>query len=111
MNAAARLISQSTVSRTWVLPVLLSKLDFSLIILMIALLMSSLSIVYVTNTNRGYQSTLQKSLEERDRLHMEWGQLLLEKSTWIMQARMEHIAGETLGMVAPDNNSLVIINK
>jgi cell division protein FtsL len=111
MNAAARFLSQSTVSRTWVFSILLSKAQVSLMTLMIAVLMSALSIVYVTNSTRSLNANLQQSLAERDQLHTDWGQLLLEKSTWIMQARVQHIASTKLDMVVPDNKSVVIVNE
>lgn len=109
MNAAARFLSQSTVSRTWVFSILLSKAQVSLMTLMVAVLMSALSIVYVTNSSRSLNASLQQTLTERDQLHTEWGQLLLEKSTWIMQARVQHIASTKLDMVVPDHKSVVII--
>lgn len=111
MNAAARFLSQSTVSRTWVISVLLSKAQFTLCILSVAVLMSALSIVYVTNASRSLNANYQQSLTERDHLHVQWGQLLLEKSTWIMQARVQKVAEDKLDMIVPDNKSVVIVNE
>jgi len=111
MNAAARLLSQSTVSRTWVVSVLLSKAQYSLFVLILGVLVSSLSIVYVTNVSRSLTATTQQAFAERDRLHVQWGQLLLEKSTWLMQARIQQVASDKLGMVVPDSKSVVIVNE
>ncbi len=110
MNAAARLFSQSTVSRTWLLSVLISKVQFGRYLLILAVLMSALSMVYVTNTTRSLNAGLQQTLAERDHLHIQWGQLLLEKSTWIMQARVQQVASDKLGMVVPEGKSLVIVD-
>lgn len=111
MNAAARFLSQSTVSRTWVISVLLSKAQFGLFTLIIAVLMSALSVVYVTNTTRSLNASVQQMLADRDHMHVQWGQLLLEKSTWIMQARVQQIASDKLDMVVPNSQSVVIINE
>ncbi|MHB1947519.1 MAG: cell division protein FtsL [Gammaproteobacteria bacterium] len=111
MNAAARFLSQSSVSRTWVISVLMSKAQLSTLTLLVAVLMSALSIVYVTNNTRSLNASLQQMQAERDRLHVQWGQLLLEKSTWIMQARIQQIASNKLGMVVPNSKSVVIVNE
>jgi len=111
MNAAARFLSLSTVSRTWVVSFILSKTQLSLVTLVIGVLVSSLSVVYVTNMSRSFNANVQQSLAERDHLHAQWGQLLLEKSTWIMQARIQQVASDKLGMVVPDSKSVVIINE
>lgn len=111
MNAAARFLSQSTVSRTWVFSVLLSKTQYTTLLLTLAVLVSSLSIIYVTNTTRMLNATIQQTLAERDQMHIQWGQLLLEKSTWMMQARIQQVASEKLGMVVPNSKSVIIINE
>lgn len=111
MNAAGRFLSQSTVSRTWVFSILLSRAQFSLFTLIVAVLMSALSLVYVTNSTRSLNAGLQQTLAERDHLHIQWGQLLLEKSTWTMQARIQQVASGKLGMQVPDNKTVVIINE
>lgn len=111
MNAAARFLSQSSVSRTWVISVLMAKAQLSTLTLLVAVLMSALSIVYVTNNTRSLNANLQQMQAERDHLHVQWGQLLLEKSTWIMQARIQQIASNKLGMVVPNSKSVVIVNE
>ncbi len=111
MNAAARFLSQSTVSRTWVISVLLSKIQFSTLILTAAVLVSSLSIIYVTNTTRTLNAGLQQIFTERDQIHVQWGQLLLEKSTWMTQARIQNVASKKLGMIVPNSSTVKIINE
>lgn len=111
MNAAGRYLSQSSVSRTWVVSVFLSKTQLSVCTLIAGVLMSALSIVYVTNCSRSLNAGLQQTLAERDRLHIQWGQLLLEKSTWMMQARIQQVASDKLGMMVPNNKSVVIVNE
>lgn len=111
MNAAARFISQSGASRTWVVSVVLSKIQYSSIVLIAAVLMSALSIIYVTNSARTVNADLQQALAERDQLHIQWGQLLLEKGTRTRQARIQQEASQQLDMVIPNSKSVVIVNE
>lgn len=111
MNAAARLLTQSHISRTWVISVLVSNIQFNRIVLILGVLISALSTIYVTNNTRSLHASLQQTVSERERLHIEWGQLLLEKSTWTVQSRVQNIAEEKLNMMVPDNKSIVIIKE
>lgn len=111
MNTSAQVLSKNPIAKTWVVSFLLSKTQFSVWLLSISVLISALSIVYVTNTTRTLTATIQQSLTERDRLYTEWGQLLLEKGTWTMQSRVEQVANDQLGMVIPDAKSVVIIDE
>ncbi len=112
MNAAARLLGQSSsLSRNWVVSVILSRVQFSTMILVSALLVSALSVVYVTNLSRSLNAGIQQTLTERNQLHIQWGQLLLEKSTWVTPARVQHVAEDQMGMVVPDSKSVVIVSE
>lgn len=111
MNAAARLVNQNVISRTYVTSILLNRSQCLLMALIIAVLTSSLCIIYATNTSRNLNAAIQQTLAEREQLHIQWGQLLLEKSTQVMQARVQTIAEHTLGMVTPDLKSVVMIKE
>ena len=111
MNAAARLLSKGSLSRSWVISVILARTQYASLLMMAAVLVSALSIVYVTNMTRSMNANIQQILAERNRLHIEWGQLLLEKGTWITPARVQHVAEEQMGMVLPDSKSVVIVNE
>lgn len=111
MNAAARLLNQGMLSRSWVMSLFLTKTQYALFACMLALLLSALSIVYVTNTTRGFNSAMQQMMADRDQMHIRWGQLLLEKSTWTTQARVQSVAEDKLSMVIPDSKSVVVINE
>ncbi len=111
MNAAARLLNQGALSRGWVASVFLTRAQFTLLALILGVLLSALSIVYVTNTSRSFNASLQQILAERDHLHIQWDQLLLEKSTWTVQARIQDVAESRLDMVIPDNKSVVVVNE
>lgn len=111
MNTAARFLSQSTISRTWIVSILLAKAQWSTFILIIAACISALSIVYVTNSTRCLNASLQQIVVEREQLHVKWSQLLLEKSTLITQSRVQQVASEKMDMIVPNNKSIVIINE
>jgi len=46
---------------------------------------------------------------ETNELHMEWGQYLLERSTWSAFDRVENIASNRLNMHVPEHEHIVIV--
>lgn len=111
MNAAGRLVHQSTVSRHLVLAHLLTRKQVTVMLLGLSVLLSAMSIIYVTHMTRILHASFQHNIVEQDRLHIERGQLLLERSTWMMQARIQQIAEKKLGMIIPDNKSVVVVRE
>ncbi len=111
MNAAARLVHQGVLSRHLVLAHLLTRRQISVLLLMLGILLSALSIIYVTHTTRILHASYQRNLLEQDQLHIQHSQLLLERSTWMMQSRIQQIAESKLAMIVPDNKSIVIIRE
>lgn len=111
MNAAARLVHQSTLSRHLLFTYLLTRRQMGLFVLALSILLSALSIIYVTHTARIVYTNYQHLLLEKDRLHVQQGQLLLERSTWMMQSRIQQAAENQLNMVFPDQKSVVIIHE
>jgi cell division protein FtsL len=111
MNAAARLLGQGSLSRGWVISVILAKTQFSLVTLITAVLVSALSIVYVTNVSSNLNANVQQTFAERNHLHVQWAQLLLEKSTRVTPARVQRVAESQMDMVVPDSKSVVIVNE
>lgn len=111
MNAAARFLNQGALSRSWVVSVILSRIQFPVLLLIVSVVVSALSVIYVANTSRTLTAGIQQTLSERDQLHVQWGQLLLEKSSWITQARVQNVAEGQLGMMLPDSKSVVIVSR
>jgi len=109
MNAAARLVHQHALSRHLVLTHLLSRRQIAVLTLILTVLLSALSIIYVTHITRVMYATYQRNLADQDRLHVERSQLLLEQSTWTTQSRVQQIAENKLQMVTPDHNSIVVV--
>ena len=98
MNAAARALEGSlSSSRNWVF----SSRTLGMLLLMMVLLASALSIVYVKALERNLFSELQGLQQTRDNLRTEWGQLLLEQNTWAAPVRIQNIAQQQLGMIVP----------
>lgn len=111
MNAAGRLVHQSSLSRHLVMTHFLSKRQLAVIAIALSVLLSALSVIYMTHLTRELHAAYQHSLVEQDRLHVEHGQLLLERSTWMMQAHIQQVAESKLDMVVPDHKTVVIIHE
>jgi cell division protein FtsL len=111
MNAAARLVHQGVLSRHLVLAHFLNRRQIAVLVLALGVLLSAVSIIYVTHVTRILHAAYQRNLSEQDHLHVQRGQLLLERSTWMMQARIQQIAENKLGMIIPDHKSVVIIHE
>lgn len=111
MNAAARLAHQNILSRYLVLTHLLSRTQIAAMVLSFTVIFSALGIVYVTHVSRMLYAHYQQNLIEQDHLQVQYGQLLLERSTWMMQTRIQHIAEHKLGMIIPEQKSVVIVHE
>jgi cell division protein FtsL len=111
MNTAARLFNQGVISRSWVVSVLLSRTHCMVMTLALAVLTSALGVIYVANASRSLNAAIQHGAFKSEQMHIQWGQLLLEKSTWVMQARVQRIAEHELNMALPNNKSVVIVNE
>lgn len=85
-----------------------SKRGVLLLILAAVTVLQALGIIYTKQTQRDLQAKLQANYAERDRLHNEWSQLLLEQGTWQANARVEKIAREQLGMVFPNKTEIIV---
>lgn len=111
MNAAARLVHQSGLFRHFLWAHFFTKRQIIVALLILGVLLSALSIIYVTHMTRALHATYQNYLVEQNRLHLQRGQLLLERGTWMMQARIQQVAEEKLGMVMPNYKSVMIVHE
>ena len=109
MNAAAKALAQGSISNGGIRSIVLSRHNFGLIFLVIAVLVSAFSVVYVKDLNRRLFVELQSLQQVRDALQVEWGQLLLEQNTWATQARVQHIAQQGLEMVVPESQAMMVV--
>jgi cell division protein FtsL len=77
--------------------------------LWVAVLGSSLGVVYAKQEARSRFNELQQLVKARDDLDIEWGQLQLEQSTWATHGRVERLAHDELHMVIPQASDLRIV--
>jgi len=77
--------------------------------LLLAVIASSIGIVYAQHQNRKLFVELQALSNERDAMETEWGQLQLEQSTLTTQGQVENAARKRLGMITPEPGKMVII--
>jgi cell division protein FtsL len=82
---------------------------FAVAALWIAVLVSSLGVISSKQQARNRFNDSQKLTKERDDLDIEWGQLLLEESTWATHGRVEQVARDDLGMSTPQAGDLRIV--
>lgn len=90
-------------------PYLLQQRFWTIGLLSLFLLSSAMGLVAVKHLNRYFHIQLQQLREQRDQLHTEWTQLLLEQSALASDMRVEQIARDDLGMVFPEPQKTVII--
>ncbi|MDB6096972.1 MAG: cell division protein FtsL [Francisellaceae bacterium] len=77
--------------------------------LIMGVVSTALAVVYTKHQSRTLYAKLQDLQSQRDDLHIEWSQLLLEKGAWANDARVERVAREQLSMEMPQLNQIVII--
>ena len=78
--------------------------------LLVSLLVSGLMVVKATHENRFAFNQLQVLREEANQLDVEWGQLLLEQSTFGLGGRIEQKATRELQLQVPRISDIVMVN-
>lgn len=110
MNAAAKYINQSSFFHGQLAGIRMSSMNIFQIGLVIALLISSLAVVTVTNMHRVTISQLEIAESKSHQLELKWGKLLLEQASLAAPARVEEIATNKLDMIFIDNTNTNIIS-
>lgn len=80
-----------------------------LFIMLAIVLTSGLSVVRTTHANRFAFNELQQMKDEANKLDVQWGQLLLEQSTFGLDGRIEQKAVEQLQMQVPEIDDIVMV--
>lgn len=109
MNAAAKVIHQSTLFHGHLSEMRLSRGTMGLFVLLFALLTSAIAVIYVTNVERLSYSHLEQLEQQQHQLQLQWGQLLLEQASLATPARVEAMAVEKLNMKLPTDNDTFIL--
>jgi len=86
------------------------KLTRTMVALLIAaVFLSALAVIDARHENRLLFAQLQQLRQQRDQINIEWGQLLLEQSTWSTHARIEQMATQKLDMEMPMHPEIVVV--
>jgi cell division protein FtsL len=81
------------------------------LILALVLVAAALSVVSARHQARKLFVTLQAEQAHARDLEVEWGQLQLEISTWLMHNRVEEVARGRLNMVIPSSGRIYVLQK
>lgn len=80
-------------------------------VLWVLVVVSALLVVGVTQDVRLRTGQLEVLRREAAELDVQWGQYLLEQSTWASYSRVENIAREELNMIEPGPEQIILVNK
>jgi cell division protein FtsL len=80
-----------------------------ILLLLLILLATGVSVVYTTFKNRYLLNELQQLKNQRNELQVQWGQLLIEQSTFSLEARVERKAIDELQMKVPEFAEIVMV--
>ena len=79
-------------------------------LLWVATIISALGVVATTQIVRRDVNSLETLRREASQLQVQWGQYLLEQSTWAAYGRVENAAISELNMMAPTPEEVVMIS-
>ncbi|WP_039914867.1 cell division protein FtsL [Cellvibrio mixtus] len=79
-------------------------------LLWVATIASALAVVATTQVVRRDVNSLETLRREAAQLQVQWGQYLLEQSTWAAYSRVENAAISELNMMAPTPEDMVMIS-
>jgi cell division protein FtsL len=82
-----------------------------LVVLLIAVVASSIGVVYARQQSRMLFGELTRLTHEKDDLDIEFGRLELEQATWAEPNRIEQVARGQLGMLAPSVADTVVVKR
>ncbi len=77
--------------------------------LWIVVMISALGVIYSTHVSRQLFNELEGKRRTTAQLHTEWGQYLLEQSTWAAYGRVEDLAISKLNMKLPDQEKIIVV--
>ena len=81
-----------------------------LLVILGLILSTGLSVVHTTHANRFAFNKLQEMKELANQFDVEWGQLLIEQSTFGIEGRIEQKAVEQLQMRVPELSNIVMVS-
>jgi cell division protein FtsL len=75
----------------------------------VAVFLSAIALIDARHQNRVLFEQLEHLHQERDQLNINWGQLLLEQSTWSTHAYIEQSATQRLEMGIPADPQVLVV--
>jgi len=93
------ILSLQPVTRSWLF----------VMVALVLVIASSVGVVYSSYETRRLVASHQRLQQENNAMQVEWGQLLLEQSTWGSYNRVERLAGGKLKMRVPAPNEIVMV--
>lgn len=80
-----------------------------MMLLGLAVVLNAVAVVYTSHISRSQTSQLDKLQQERDRLDIEWRNLLLEEQSLAEHSRVTRIATKDLDMERPSPNQEIVV--
>ncbi len=109
MKIEQRKLTQRMVGRGGPLPQMFANNISGMMILGLFTLASAIGTIYTKHLKRSLHIQLEQLQDSRDKLHVEWTQLLLEEGTLGSDVRVEKVAREQLKMITPVQSHTVVI--
>jgi cell division protein FtsL len=113
MNSAARALTQGIVVATspaHIRAFVLSRQTMMTLALLISIVISALSVITLSDSNRKMVGELASLQQDRNHIQTQYGQLLLEKNTWVAPSRVERAAKQNDNLVFPNSQQVVYIH-
>ncbi len=79
------------------------------VLLYLAVIISAGAVILSTHHNRQMSIQLEKAMQQRDKLDVEWRNLLLEQSALTEHSRIEGLVTKQLDMHRPDPESEIVV--
>ena len=86
-----------------------SRQGLLILVLLLMLLISAFSVVYVRDSQRELISDIQGLEIVHDNMLSQRSQLLLEQAAWRTQLRVQQVAEHQLGMVFPQKQTMIMV--
>lgn len=77
--------------------------------LWLAVMASAIGVVVTSHACRQLYAELASLQQQENQLQVEWGQYLLEQSSWASLSRIERQATEKLGMQVPETDKIIMV--
>ena len=109
MNTAVRVSTNQWLAMEWLGAIRVHRRHLSVALLMLLVIASAFSVIYVKDLNRRLLIDFQSQTTQVQAQKTKRGQLLLEESTWARQSRVQQIAESQLDMVMPTSKDVVLL--